>query len=237
MQYYFDTLLPRVPVPIMRQITSHLERLKLPTSSAGVTGTGGRHTADDTARRPPSVKASLSVSFGQRAPHRASTRDSSPVRRNISAPRGNGEDRAEREKIQDRDRDRDSDRRRDYDRYRGRDRDGDRPPRESEKEGEYERSRDSHDPEIVRRKGRERGHDDGGRDRDHDRGRTDSRDRDRDRDRDRVRDRDRDWGRDRDRDREIGRRRLGFEKAETKIKTRGRETDEAREQGEVKIRV
>ncbi|KAK1391093.1 hypothetical protein POM88_019271 [Heracleum sosnowskyi] len=36
--------------------------------------------SDDTARRPPSVKASLSVSFGQRAPHLASTRDSSPVR-------------------------------------------------------------------------------------------------------------------------------------------------------------
>ncbi|GJX44736.1 pre-mRNA splicing factor SR-like protein 1 isoform X1 [Tanacetum coccineum] len=37
--------------------------------------------SDDMARRPPPVKDALSVSFGQRAPHRASTRDSSPVQR------------------------------------------------------------------------------------------------------------------------------------------------------------
>ncbi|KAG6544734.1 hypothetical protein Mapa_013833 [Marchantia paleacea] len=80
-QYYFDTLFPRIPVPVLRQITANLERMKLSVQPAGVTGTGGRHSSDDTARRPPSVKAALSVSFGQRAPHRASTRDSSPIRR------------------------------------------------------------------------------------------------------------------------------------------------------------
>jgi len=82
-QYYFDTLFPRIPVPIMRQITAHLERMNLSTRHAGVTGDTNRHGSDDTARRPPSVKAALSVSFGQRAPHRASTRDSSPVRRTL----------------------------------------------------------------------------------------------------------------------------------------------------------
>ncbi|WVZ62304.1 hypothetical protein U9M48_012068 [Paspalum notatum var. saurae] len=82
-QYYFDSLLPRVPLPILRQVTGHLERLKLPTKQSGMTGDSNRHESNDTARRPPSVKASLSVSFGQRAPHRASTRDSSPVRRTL----------------------------------------------------------------------------------------------------------------------------------------------------------
>ncbi|CAK7338792.1 unnamed protein product [Dovyalis caffra] len=85
-QYYFDTLFPRIPVPVLRQITSNLEKMKLPTKISGATGDGNRHGSDDTARRPPSVKAALSVSFGQRAPHRASTRDSSPVRRTLPPP-------------------------------------------------------------------------------------------------------------------------------------------------------
>jgi pre-mRNA-splicing factor 38B len=74
-----------VPLPILRQVTAHLERLKLPTKQSGMTGDSNRHESSDTARRPPSVKASLSVSFGQRAPHRASTRDSSPVRRTVTS--------------------------------------------------------------------------------------------------------------------------------------------------------
>ncbi|KAL2624287.1 hypothetical protein R1flu_008532 [Riccia fluitans] len=88
-QHYFDTLLPRIPVPIMRQVSSNLEQLKISTQSSGVTKTGSRHGTEDTAhsRKPPSVKSALSVSFGQRAPHRASTRDSSPVRRNVSTSR------------------------------------------------------------------------------------------------------------------------------------------------------
>ncbi|KAG6511692.1 hypothetical protein ZIOFF_029769 [Zingiber officinale] len=87
MQYYFDTLFPRIPVPVVRQIVANLEKLKLPAKHAGVTGESSRQGSDDVARRPPSVKAALSVSFGQRAPHRASTRDSSPVRRTVgSAP-------------------------------------------------------------------------------------------------------------------------------------------------------
>ncbi|XP_022680921.1 pre-mRNA splicing factor SR-like 1 isoform X2 [Setaria italica] len=83
-QYYFDSLLPRIPLPVTRQVTANLEKMKLPTKLSGATGDSSRQGSEDTARRPPSVKASLSVSFGQRAPHRASTRDSSPVRRTIT---------------------------------------------------------------------------------------------------------------------------------------------------------
>ncbi|KAF8727024.1 hypothetical protein HU200_019519 [Digitaria exilis] len=83
-QYYFDSLLPRIPLPVTRQVTANLEKMKLPTKLSGATGDSSRQGSEDTARRPPSVKASLSVSFGQRAPHRASTRDSSPVRRSIT---------------------------------------------------------------------------------------------------------------------------------------------------------
>lgn len=194
--YYFDTLLPRIPVPILRQITTHLERLKLPTSSAGVTGTGGRHAADDTARRPPSVKASLSVSFGQRAPHRASTRGSSPVRRNVPGPREsshhNGDDRREKE----------NEKSKDYERCRLKDRGGERPReadwgKDRHREREWSRDYDRDD----RRKGRDRDYD-SGRDRDHGRERGDSRDYSRDRERDRESDKERyrERGGDRERD-------------------------------------
>lgn len=86
----------------MRQLTANLERLKLSTQSAGVTGASSRHSLDDTARRPPSVKAALSVSFGQRAPHRASTRDSSPVRRSATRDPRTADDQVGLEKIRDR---------------------------------------------------------------------------------------------------------------------------------------
>lgn len=91
MQYYFDTLFPRIPVTVVRQIVANLEKLKLPAKHAGVTGETSRQGSDDIARRPPSVKAALSVSFGQRAPHRASTRDSSPVRRTVASAPERGE--------------------------------------------------------------------------------------------------------------------------------------------------
>ncbi|GAU36779.1 hypothetical protein TSUD_213460 [Trifolium subterraneum] len=67
-QYYFDTLFPRIPVPVMRQVVANLEKMKLPTTHCGTTGETTRHGSDDTARRPPSVKAALSVSFGQHLP-------------------------------------------------------------------------------------------------------------------------------------------------------------------------
>lgn len=83
MQYYFDTLFPRIPVLVLRTVVANLESMKLPSKHCGVTGETTRG-CDETARRPPSVKAALSVSFGQRAPHRTSTRDSSPVRRTVT---------------------------------------------------------------------------------------------------------------------------------------------------------
>ncbi|KAI3778339.1 hypothetical protein L2E82_07567 [Cichorium intybus] len=129
-QYYFDTLFPRIPVPVMRSITANLEKLKLPTKHCGVTGESTRGS-DDMARRPPSVKAALSVSFGQRAPHRASTRDSSPVRRTLpplpsydDSRRSPARHRSQSRDLPDRDYpDRGRDRDRDRERYRDRERD------------------------------------------------------------------------------------------------------------------
>ncbi|KAF5957958.1 hypothetical protein HYC85_005183 [Camellia sinensis] len=163
LQYYFDTLFPRIPVPVMRQIVSNLEKMNLPTKHCGVTGESTRGS-DDTARRPPSVKAALSVSFGQRAPHRASTRDSSPVRRTMRPPSSdrNGEDDysrrspsnrrsqsrdlsdrdyPDRDRVRERDRNRDREKDRDRDRGRDRDRSGDRV-RERDRDRARERDRD-----------------------------------------------------------------------------------------------
>lgn len=169
-QYYFDTLLPRIPVPVLRQITGHLERMKLPTKTSGATGENSRQGSDDTARRPPSVKAALSVSFGQRAPHRASTRDSSPVRRALPSHPYDGSNNEEvqrspsnyrsrsreisdreysdrngdrgKDRYGERDRDRNGYRDRDRDRARGRDRDWDkRQERSRDREDDRERDK------------------------------------------------------------------------------------------------
>lgn len=185
LQYYFDTLFPRIPVPVMRQVLSNLEKLKLPTTHSGSTGESTRHGSDDTARRPPSVKAALSVSFGQRAPHRVSTRDSSPIRRTVShSHERNGSDDQRRSpnnhcsrsrEYSDKDWDRERERYRDQSRSRGRDWDQDRD--------------------------RDRDHDlDKGRDRDYERDRVRYRDSDRDRDQERNRNRGH-RGRERDRER------------------------------------
>ncbi|KAJ8565026.1 hypothetical protein K7X08_001486 [Anisodus acutangulus] len=209
-QYYFDTLLPRIPVPVMRTAVANLEKMNLPTKPSGSIGDSSRGS-EETSRRPPSVKASLSVSFGQRAPHRASTRDSSPIRRTIAPPpydkdgaddsrrspsmrRSQSRDLSDRE-ISERDRGRD--RERDKERTRDRDRDRDRD-RYRDHERERERERD--------------------RDRDRDR-RYDERDRDgrRDYDRDRGRDRDRRYDYDR---RSIERSRRDYERSRSR--SRGR---------------
>ncbi|KAL5224428.1 hypothetical protein ABZP36_011067 [Zizania latifolia] len=168
-QYYFDSLLPRVPLLILRQVTAHLEKMKLPTKQSGMTGDSSRLGSDDTARRPPSVKASLSVSFGQRAPHRASTRDSSPVRKTLPSVRdrersGDGErarcsPRRRRsrscERVHDSERDHS-----DRDRGKHKDREHDRHARD-DRDRNYHRS--SYSSRDVDRQGRER------RDRDSDR--------------------------------------------------------------------
>ncbi|KAH6808044.1 PRP38 family protein [Perilla frutescens var. frutescens] len=138
-QYYFDTLFPRIPVPIMRTIVANLENMKLPTKHCGVTGETTRGS-EETARRPPSVKAALSVSFGQRAPHRASTRDSSPVRR-TATPSHDREDDLRRSPSRNRSQSRDLSDREYSDRDRGREKDRERD-RERDRDRERERDRD-----------------------------------------------------------------------------------------------
>lgn len=172
LQYYFDSLLPRVPLPILRQVTGHLEKLKLPTKQSGMTGDSNRHESNDTARRPPSVKASLSVSFGQRAPHRASTRDSSPVRRTF--PSKQEKERSydgvharsppRKRRSQSRERDHDSERdRSDRDRGRYMDREHDRHARDHRDRGHHRSSYSDRDGERRSRERRDRDSDRSGR--------------------------------------------------------------------------
>eukprot|EP00244_Chara_vulgaris_P000919 TRINITY_DN11513_c0_g1_i1.p1 TRINITY_DN11513_c0_g1~~TRINITY_DN11513_c0_g1_i1.p1 ORF type:complete len:488 (+),score=76.43 TRINITY_DN11513_c0_g1_i1:369-1832(+) len=228
-QYYFDTLFPRIPVPVMRQIVLNLERASLPTKAlgSGGTGTGGnRYVSDEPARRPPSVKAALSVSFGQRAPHRASTRDASPVRRSVNAAKESQRDLV------------DGDREREGSRGLSRDRpgSGDREGRDGflergasrDKDGYRDRAmaweRDGHrDRDGLREK-------DGDRDRERDRERD--RDRDRDTERDRDRDRVREWERERDR---VGYR-DGHRERDDRSRERERERDGQRERDRVRER-
>ncbi|CAL5044697.1 unnamed protein product [Urochloa decumbens] len=171
-QYYFDSLLPRVPLPILRQVTGHLEKLKLPTKQSGMTGDSNRLESNDTARRPPSVKASLSVSFGQRAPHRASTRDSSPVRRTLTSKqekeRSYDGDRARspprKRRSQSRERDHHSERdRSDRDRGSYKDRDHDRHARDHRDRNHHRSSYSDRDGERRGREKRDRDSDRSGR--------------------------------------------------------------------------
>ncbi|KAF8732833.1 hypothetical protein HU200_015177 [Digitaria exilis] len=169
-QYYFDSLLPRVPLPILRQVTGHLEKLKLPTKQSGMTGDSNRHESNDTARRPPSVKASLSVSFGQRAPHRASTRDSSPVRRTLPSKQDKERDgdraRSPSRKRRSRSREHDLDSERDRsDRDRGRykDREHDRHTRDHRDRDHHRSSYSDRDGDRRSRERRDRDSDRSGR--------------------------------------------------------------------------
>eukprot|EP00983_Pelagomonas_calceolata_P127763 1161442-Pelagomonas_calceolata.AAC.11 len=81
LQYYFETIFPRIPKPVMDNIVEELKRRGLPYKpKVGVQGNAGqggpdRRGVDDGNKRPPSVKASLSVAFGQRAPNRAGARE------------------------------------------------------------------------------------------------------------------------------------------------------------------
>lgn len=76
-QYYFETLFPRIPKNINDEIVQNLRDMGLPTKALGNGGQGGpdRRGVDDGMRRPASVKASLSVALGQRAPNRAGARE------------------------------------------------------------------------------------------------------------------------------------------------------------------
>jgi len=185
-QYYFDTLFPRIPEVARREILSQLEYRGLPTKGSGSTGTTKQ--PDTGVRRPPSVKAALSVNLGQRAPHRAGQREEGrgidPTLKNSGeAPR------KEKERSGSRDLDAGGGAQADFTRA------ARSPPR-----GEYRSSdrdyRDRGDRRDYDRKDRDRS-----RDRDYDRRDRDYDRRDRDYDRrDRDRGRDREYERSRDRD-------------------------------------
>ncbi|KAL2521946.1 pre-mRNA splicing factor SR-like 1 [Forsythia ovata] len=169
-QYYFDTLLPRIPVPVLRIVVTNLENMKLPTKHCGVTGDSTRGS-EETSRRPPSVKASLSVSFGQRAPHRASTRDSSPVRRTLPPSSYDRENNSRQSPSCRRSQSRDLSDREYIDKDRGRDRGRDRDLSHDQDGDSYQERGRHRDGDWHRERNRERGRD---RRYDYDRGSRDS---------------------------------------------------------------
>jgi len=76
-QYYFETIFPRIPKTVSDEVCTDLHSMNLPTAALGNAGQGGpdRRGTDDGSRRPASVKASLAVAFGQRAPNRSGARE------------------------------------------------------------------------------------------------------------------------------------------------------------------
>ncbi len=78
-QYYFETIFPRIPKLVADDIRRELNAMGLPTRPVGNAGQGGASRRegdlDGGPRRPASVKESLSVALGQRAPNRAGVRE------------------------------------------------------------------------------------------------------------------------------------------------------------------
>lgn len=150
-QYYFDTLFPRIPEVARRDILAQLEYRGLPTKGSGATGTTKQ--PDSGVRRPPSVKASLSVNLGQRAPHRSGQREEGRGIDPTLKFAGEGGRAADREKARSGSRDLDGTRsgspsRGEYrprerdSRDRERERDYERKPRERSRERDHETRRD-----------------------------------------------------------------------------------------------
>lgn len=61
MQYYFETIFPRIPKPVQDSFMQRFGEMGLPTKPVGNAGQGGsdRRGVDEGNRRPASVKASL----------------------------------------------------------------------------------------------------------------------------------------------------------------------------------
>lgn len=61
LQYYFETIFPRIPKPVHNDFISKLTAMGLATQALGNGGQGGadRRGVEDGNRRPASVKASL----------------------------------------------------------------------------------------------------------------------------------------------------------------------------------
>eukprot|EP00887_Chlorella_sp_A99_P006116 scaffold22.g6116.t1 len=198
-QFYFETLFPRVPKPVLDEIQAKLKDLELPTAVRGNGGQGGedrRGFDDASGKRPASVKASLSVAMGQRAPNRAGVREQGrglgaeiqlerqqqqqQRRRSPSRDGGRGDERRE-ELGPSRDSRRDDKDRR-YDDRGGRDKDYRRDNRDRdyrrEERDRRERDRGYERRDRSRNRDRERRRDDcDRRDRDHRRDRSRSRER------------------------------------------------------------
>ncbi|CAL8462049.1 g1580 [Coccomyxa elongata] len=181
-QYYFETIFPRVPKLVHDDFVSKLTAMGLPSRAVGNAGQGGtdRRGIEEANRRPASVKASLSVAFGQRAPNRATAREEG---RGLGAGMKGGSGAAVAPPPRSpRDRDRDRDRRpgghssRDQDRDRVRDRHTSHPYRNGDrhKDRDGDRRRDEggdrkrHREDEGRDRGRDRKHSDRDRDRDRD---------------------------------------------------------------------
>ncbi|GIL42842.1 hypothetical protein Vafri_697 [Volvox africanus] len=196
--YYFETIFPRIPKPVQDAINEELKSRNLPTTAKGNGGAGGadRRGVDDTGnRRPASVKASLSVAFGQRAPNRSGAReegrgrDPSATMRESTVGSGKVRSSASPDPPRDRDRREPPPARRDYDR----DRDGRGGGASSDRRDRgYDRDR-----RDAREKARVRDERDYGREHDRDRARRSHDDRTESRHRSRSRSNDRrDGGRD-----------------------------------------
>jgi pre-mRNA-splicing factor 38B len=95
-QFYFETIFPRIPEGISRTIKDSLSRLGCATVAVGCGGVGGTRrqgggAADEgPSRRPPSVKAALSVSLSQRAPHVAGVRETGRGYANVDPSKHGG---------------------------------------------------------------------------------------------------------------------------------------------------
>jgi len=74
-QYYFETIFPRIPETVSRQIKDGFARAGFATVALGCGGVGGSRRGGG-GGAPPSVKAALAVSLGQRAPHVSGGRES-----------------------------------------------------------------------------------------------------------------------------------------------------------------
>jgi pre-mRNA-splicing factor 38B len=61
LQYYFETIFPRIPKPVHDDFVSKLTAMGLPSKAVGNAGQGGpdRRGIEEANRRPASVKASL----------------------------------------------------------------------------------------------------------------------------------------------------------------------------------
>lgn len=71
-QYYFETIFPRIPKPVHDDLVSKLTAMGLPSRAVGNAGQGGpdRRGIEEANRRPASVKASLCAHSSAACPKR-----------------------------------------------------------------------------------------------------------------------------------------------------------------------